>query len=234
MAVIGPFIAASACVPVLNAGTPQPVQVVPGEVSPGDIALLRVAKGGFKGIEGLSVTINNRPATVTGVVDANTIQVVVPDLPPGEFSVVMSRKGDVIAQGTATIAHAPMERIFLRLEGDSVSFVKTRPYNGAYEPEAGRGRRISYDLVTRNGALLYTAAIRHPATDTFEVYGAADPHRPRHLPATEPYSFAIKIPYMREAAILRIYDAPDGVDLDTAQGRAARRLIGEIEMGGRR
>lgn len=225
---------AAACAGIVRAGPPAAVHVLPYEVSPGDIALLRLDKANLKDTAGVAVVFEQRPASIVRLVDPNTIEVVVPDLTPGDARVIVSRNGDVVGEGKAAILPAPMVRVFLRMEGDSVSVARTRPYNGHYDPRAERGRRLSYDLVTQDGELLYTSAVRHPATDAFEVYGAADSLRGRRLPAVAPYFFAIKIPFTQGPAVLRIYEAAEGADLDSAEGRASRRLMREIEMGARR
>ncbi len=216
------------------AGPQTALQIIPSEIEPGGTALIRIENAKLKDAAEVAVTFADKPASVVRLVDSETIQVVVPDLPPGDARVFVSRGGQVMGEGKASILPAPMVRVFLRMEGDSVSVARTRPYNGHYDPTARRGRRLSFDLISGGGQLLYTSAISHPATGTFEVYGAADSLRSRHLPAVEPYFFAIKLPYTPEPAILRIYEAAEGADLDTAEGRRERRLVTEIEMGERR
>lgn len=192
---------------------------------------MRVEKANFKEIEEVSVTFGERAASVMRIVDRITIEVVVPSLPPGEVEVVVRLKGAVIGTGRAAIAPAPMMRVFFQMTGDSIALRKIRPFNGRYDRSVQKGRRLSYDVVAPDGELLFTAAIAHPATGTIEIYGPPDERRPRRLPAAEPYRFAVKIPYTESRVALRIYDVPDGLDIDTARGRAQRRLIREVEIG---
>jgi hypothetical protein len=89
---------------------------------------------------------------------------------------------------------------------------------------------LSYDVISEHGQLLYTGAIPHPATGTYEVFGPAGSPSPHRVPAEEPYRFAIKIPYSPSTTIVKLYEAAPGVDLATDKGRAARRLIKEFEV----
>jgi hypothetical protein len=209
---------------------PRSIQVTPDEACPGQTVLLRAENAAFKDADAISVTIGDQSAPVVRIVDPQTVEVMIPKLSPGKARIRLEYAGKAAGEGTITIIPSPLRRLFLRMERDSVIVERTRPYNGEYDRDAAGGRRLSYDVISERGQLLYTGAIRHPAAGTIEVFGSPKDRSPRRIPAQEPFPFIIKIPYSPGRTVVKLYEVPDGVDLSTAEGRGARRLIREIEV----
>jgi hypothetical protein len=208
-----------------------PIRVTPRHAWPGQTVLLGVQKAAFQDAGAVRVTIADRSAPVVRVVDSKTVEVMVPDLPPGGAPVRIKYPTKTVGRGTITIVPAPMRRVFLRMENDTVTVESVQPYNGEYDRSAAQGRRLSYDVFSHSGRFLYTAAIPHPSTGTFEVFGPAGSQSPRRVPAREPYLFVIKIPQSPGETVVKLYDTGEGMDLSNGKDRAARRLVKEIRIG---
>jgi hypothetical protein len=206
------------------------LQVTPDEACVGQTVLLRVTKAGFEDIQAIDVTIAGQIAPVVRILDPETIEVMVPVVPIGKAPIQLSYHSKPLAMGAVMIIPAPMRRIFLRMERDSVTVERTSPYYGQYDRNATTGRRLSFDVISEKGQLLYTGAMPHPVTGTYEVFGPAGSPYPHRVPAEEPYRFMIKIPYSPGTTIVRVYEVPAGVDLSSDTGRQARRLINEFEV----
>lgn len=208
-----------------------PIRVTPRHAWPGQTVLLGVQKAAFQDAGGVRVTVADRPAPVVRVLDSKTVEVMVPDLPPGGAPVRIKNPTKTVGRGTITIVPAPMRRVFLRMENDTVAVEGLEPYNGEYGRGAAHGRRLSYDVVNDRGRFLYTRAIAHPSTGTVEVFGPEGAPSPRRYPVQEPYRFAIKIPYSPGTTVVKLYDVSEGVDLSTREGRAQRTLVKEFTIG---
>jgi len=207
------------------------IRVSPGQVCPGQTVLLRVGIASFRDPAGISVTIGDRIAPVVRLVDLRTVEVLVPKLPRGKADIELEYKQDTWAKGIVTIVPPPLRRVFLRMENDStVTVERVRPFNGKYDRSATRGRRISYDVISGRGQLRYTAAVPHPDSGTVEVFGPPGDESPFRVRARAPYRFMIKLPYSKDDLLVKIYEARDGVDLLTPEGRRARRLIKEFTV----
>lgn len=209
---------------------PEPVEISPGEASPGQTVLVRVEKGRFEDRDRVGVVFGVDPGVVVQIVDRRTLEVMVPRMAPGEVRVTVTYRGEPIAEGSVTILPSPMKRLFFQMEGDSVVLSRVRPYSGEFDPSAATGRRLSYDVLSSAGELIYTGAIPHPATQTFEVFGPDDRSSPRRVRAREPYSFLLKVPYEPGDLVVRLFDVAPGIDLSTEDGRALRRAIAEFKV----
>jgi len=209
-----------------------PVRVIPNKACPGQTVLLRAESAGFTNTRNIRVAIGDRIAPVVRIVDSVTVEVMIPELDPGEVPIQIQYMRTTLGSATVEITAPPLRRIFLRMENDTVTVERVRPFTGEYDNAATSGRRLSYDVTSARGRLLYTGAIPHPATATFEVFGSAGRSSPIRVPAPEPYHFMIKIPYSSNTILVKLYEVPDSLDLATERGRAARTLIKEIEVTG--
>ncbi len=206
------------------------MQVMPDGAAPGQTVLLRIDKPLFKDVSEITVRFGTQAAPVARIVDERTIEVGVPPLDPGVVAVIVELAGKRVGEGEAKIGPCPMKRLFFSMSADSITLVSISPFTGQFDRNANRGRRLSYDVFSAGGQMVYTGAIRHPAFQTVEVPAGGDDAAWRRIPNTEPYWFALKIPNTPGRTVVRIYEVAEGIDLSTAKGRAARSLLGEFQI----
>jgi hypothetical protein len=84
--------------------------------------------------------------------------------------------------------------------------------------------------VARHGRLVATGVLPHPLLgrrEVFEPQGVLHGVRP---PASA--TFRLRIPAVEGGGVVRFFEFEPGTDLSTAGGRAARRPVSEVEIGG--
>jgi hypothetical protein len=120
----------------------------------------------------------------------------------------------------------------LSLTGERVELVSSRGAAGLDRPsrETPVGMGLSYDVVTREGVVVATGTLPHPMRGRREVF---DPEGTmRGAPAPKSATFTLRIPAVPKGSVARFYEVEPGTDLATAEGRAKRRLLSEVELGG--
>ncbi|UCG53433.1 MAG: IPT/TIG domain-containing protein [Candidatus Latescibacterota bacterium] len=228
----GVFVAVLVAVCIGSIGCSKPIKVGPEESVPGQVVDLSIEGADFEKVEDIEVTFARRPAPVVRVIDQTTVEVMVPPLEPGEVEIVVKKAGRQIGKAKTKIRPSPLRRVFFTMQDGRIELKRVRPYTGHMDRVASRGRRLSYDVLTEDGRLLYTGAIRHPEGGQFEVFGHPKPPKKRRGPVRVEGSipFSIKIPYSEGKTIVRLYDVEKGVDLTDPRARDERRLITEFTV----
>jgi hypothetical protein len=131
-----------------------------------------------------------------------------------------------------TVLAPPARQLVLAMTGKRIDLITSRGASGLDRPsrELPGRRGLAYDVVTRDGRLVATGVIPHPLARRLEVFEPEGRLRGAPAPASE--TFTLRIPAVPEGSVVRFYEYDAGTKLDTAAGRAARRLVSEIRVGG--
>jgi hypothetical protein len=208
----------------------EPVEVTPAEGPPGTTAVVRVP--GLEEIakEAVEVSVGDRPAAVLAVDARAGVEFLVPEHPPGAAEVAVRIDGRAVGRVPFTVRPSPARQLVLAMSGEEIELVASRGAVSLDRPsrELPSRRALSYDVVTSDGRLVATGVIPHPLADRREVLEPDGTLRG----APEPVSatFTLRIPSVPRGGVVRFYEVEPGTDPESAEGRAARRLISEIRV----
>jgi hypothetical protein len=210
-----------------------PPQVVPDAGAPGTSAVVRVPglEPGTKP-EAVAVTVGGQPATVSRVEAPAGIEFLVPERAPGPAEVAVRLGGRDAGQVPFTVLAAPARQLLLTMTGERIELVADRGAASLDRPsrELPGRRGLAYDVVARDGRLIATGVVPHPLDGRREVHEAEGVLHGVRPPASA--SFRLRIPALPQGGVVRFFELEPGTDLATAAGRAARRLLAEVQIGG--
>ena len=216
--------------------TSASLQFDPSSARPGTSVVAQSNGRVFSKAQGETILINRQSVTPEEVIGPTEATFIVPSVSSGKQTVrVVDRDGKELGKGQLDILPSSSLRLLLTMKDGRIQLVNSKPTEGSYtENRAEQGPRVSYDVLTPEGGLLFTGAIAHPTREAHELFDEPQPGQRtiRREPVHGDATFVVKIPNVEGPAIVRFYDVQADVDLGTAQGRAGRKLIGEIKVGG--
>jgi hypothetical protein len=222
--------AAGACRP---RGAKEVMEVAPAEAAPGEAAVVRVPglEPGAKA-ESVDVEVGGKAATVLRVEAPTEIEFLVPEREAGPAEVAVKIAGREVGRVPFSVLPAPARQLVLSLSEGRVQVVSSRGASGLDRPsrEIPVGRGLSYDVVTPEGRLVATGTIPHPLSGRREIFEPEG--KMRGAPAPKSATFTLRIPAVPKGSVVRFYEVEPGKDLATPEGRASRRLLSEVEVGG--
>jgi hypothetical protein len=212
---------------------PRVTEVAPDEGAPGASAVLRVSTlaPGTRP-EAVEVTVGGLPATVLRVEASIGVEFLVPDRAPGPAEVAVSVSGRDAGRVGFTVLAAPARQLVLAMTGERIELLSSRGATGLDRPSRELPGRhgLAYDVVERDGRLVATGILPHPLLGRREVLEPAGVLHGVRPPASA--TFTLRIPAIKPGAVVRFFEFQPGTDLATAEGRATRRLISEVGIGG--
>jgi hypothetical protein len=212
---------------------PRATEIAPEEGPPGASAVVRVTRlAPDTKSEALEVTVDGQPATVLRVEPTVGVEFLIPDRAPGPVEVALRVSGRNAGQVRFTVLAPPARQLVLTMTGERIALVSSRGASGLDRPsrELPSRRGLAYDVVARDGRLVATGTLPHPLLgrrEVFEPEGVLHGVRP---PASA--TFTLRIPAFQGGGVVRFFEFEPGTELSTPQGRAARRLVSEVEIGG--
>lgn len=215
------------CIP--EEGPAPEAGISPGSAAPGETVRVVLASASPSKGEQTAIEIGEQVAKVARVISESELEVLVPSLPAGQVKVVAREGQQVVGEGNLTVLAPTSKSLVLSFQDDKVALLATAPAGGGWwEAVDEGGRRLSFDVLSEQGGLVFTGAVNHPTLGRIEVFEGSEPRQIHAAPVPTAAVFAIKVPSIPGAATVRIYDVEAGVDLSTAEGRAARRFLSEI------
>ena len=213
----------------------RPPEVNPDQAPPGASVVVS-APGlavGAKPDE-IKVTVGGRPAAVARVEAGTGIEFVVPELEPGVTEVAVEWRGRSLGRASFRVTASPARQLVLSMTGQAITLVSERGATGLGRPsrEAGSRRDLAYDVVGPDGRLIATGTVPHPLRGRRELFEQDGSMRGAPEPASG--TFRLRIPTPPAGSVVRFFEFEPGTDLRTAEGRAARRAISEVRVGGGR
>lgn len=208
-------------------------EIFPAQAAPGSTAVVR-AEGldAEREKEAVRVRVGDQPALVIRVVPGVGVEFLVPELQPGPAAVKVEAYGKAAATATLTIVPPPARQLVLGMTGDLVELVSDRGAASFARPsrEVPVRRGLAYDVLNAQGVLVATGVIEHPRAGRLEVHD--EEGGLRGAPEPDSATFTLRIPAVPGGGTLRLYDVEPQIDVMTDEGRAERRLVSEIELGG--
>lgn len=215
-------------------GPRQPLELAPPEAAaPGEAVVVRVPglELGPK-VETVKVTVSGRAATVLRVEPPIGIEFLFPDLEAGPAEVVVTIAGRKVGRAPFRVLPAPARQLVLSLADGRVQLISNRGASGLDRPsrELPVGPGLSYDVVTSDGRLIATGTLPHPLSGRREVFEPGGTLRGAPVPKSA--TFTLRIPAVPKGSVVRFYEVQPGTDLTTPEGRAKRRLLSTVQLGG--
>lgn len=205
------------------------VDVAPTAASPGETVRLVADQSSLLDAAQTTVLIGDQPSTIVRAISGTELEVIVPPVAPGVTSVVVRAGGQDVATGNLDILAPVAVGLVLSFENDKVALVSTSATGGGWwESGKSGGRRLSFDVLSAQGGLVFTGAINHPTLGRLEVFEDPGPGLMRGAPQPRSATFAIKIPNVAGAKTVRFFDVEPGVDLGTPEGREARTFLNDV------
>ena len=204
------------------------LMVLPAQAAPGQTVHVSYREPAFTKRDTIDVTFGDKRGHVVKIINQSTIEVLVPRLRAGTVTVTVRTDRGVLGTATLKVIHPPLLRIFVSTSGGRLAVDRIQPYTGSLGESAAGGLRLSYDVVTDSGDLLYTAAIRHPATAEMESFD--EDGNIRRIPSLGFAPIVIKIPYVESSFRLQLFEADPGLNLMDPKDRDERRLLQEFTI----
>jgi hypothetical protein len=208
-------------------------EVAPGEGAPGTTAVVRVPglEPGTKA-DAVVVTVGGQPATVLRVEAGAGIEFLVPERAAGPAEIAVQIGDRPAGRVPFVVRAAPARQLVLSWSGDRITLVSNRGASGLGRAsrESGARRDLAYDVVAPDGRLIATGTVPHPIhgrRELFEPEGTM-----RGAPEPSAATFGLRIPAVPAGSVVRFFEFEPGTDLGTAEGRAARRPVSEVGIGG--
>ncbi len=212
------------------------ISVTPAKSAPGETILLARSQGKFDRTTGLQVTFGKTVATVIGVNDLGHLEVLVPMAigmaEQGSTTISLTENGKSVGRVAFEIQPATAKQLILEMNTDGrLRLVSDKPYGGGYDQQfSTRTFQLSYDIMAANGNLLFSASIAHPVKERAEVFENPEGSGIHREGKESPSVFPVKIPNLKEAVVIRFYEASARMDLTTPEGRRGRKFLSEIKL----
>ncbi len=207
--------------------------VSPAKGSPGETVLIAKPQGKFgSSTKGLQVTFGKTPATVIGTDPQGNLRVLVPMGAEGGTSVSVSENGQSAGKAAFEMLPPTGRQLVLQMDpSGKLEMLSSKPYGGGHDSGfSTRTFQLSYDLLSADGNLLFSASISHPVKERMEVFERPDGAQIHREAKVSPSVFPVKIPNLRQAVLIRFYEAERGMDLTTEAGRRERKFLQEIKL----
>lgn len=208
-------------------------RIVPEAVAPGGTAVIQPPRlEAETKLEAVRVLVGQQPATVLNLAPEVGIAFLVPALEPGEVEVTVEIGGSTVGTTRLTVKPSPARHLVLTMTGDEIALVSDRGASGLAQPnrEIPEGPALSYDVLSAEGVLVSTGVLSHPLHGRREIFG--EDGTMRGAPVPDSATFTLRIQALPAGGSIRFYEAEPGADLSTETGRATRRQISTIEIGG--
>ena len=229
-ALVGGLLLAVVVTACRSSGT---VDISPSSAAPGSTVVVRVPglQPGSKP-ETVAVSVGDKAATVERVDPRAGVEFLVPDHGPGPAPVTVKIAGRQMARATLDVRPAPAQQLVLSLTDGQVSLISSRGATHLDRPSRETPVRtgLAYDVWTPDGRLVATGTLPHPLLGRREVF---EPDKTMHgAAAGKTATFTLRIPAVPKESVVRFYEFAPGTDLSTLAGRASRRFLSEIKVGG--
>ncbi len=212
-------------------GGGEQLTVSPAKGSPGATVFLARGEGSFEKTEGLQVNFGKMPASILGTDGMGHLQVMVPMLDAGQISISVLENGKSIGSAAFEVMPAAARQLILQMNSDGkLDLMSAKPVASDYDRTYAMSvEQLSYDVLSADGNLLFSASIAHPIKQRKEVFENPEGVVHREKQAS-PAVFAVKIPNLAEAVVVRFYEAPANADLTDPAIRQNRKLLSEIKL----
>ncbi len=217
-------------------GSEPSMIVEPAGASPGMIVRVSGNKPLFRDSQTAKVEFGGQPASVARVVSDTEAEVLVPQVPPGKTTIgVSSGSSGGKDSASFTILPARAQQLVLKMTGGQIELVAVHPTSG--EP-SGRGElggeaQLSFDVLNKEGSVVYTGIIPHPAQQGMEVFDGPDAKaaviRREEMDQHE-ITFALKVPKLAAETTIKFFEAPPSVNIQDARGRESRKFLSEVKV----
>lgn len=213
-------------------GPPASLTVFPTFVLPGGLVHAALPGGEFATREDLRVTIGGEPAAILRVVDDDSLDIIVPIIPPDSVTLVLRDKDGVFATGDLRVGPSATVLIVLAVT-DSVHVLRTlpstdRPTRDVPSSEA----RLSFDVISLGGTLLHSCSVLDPTRALGEALVPATPDQVTlgRGGLSVDGTVGIRVPRFSGTVTLVSYRVAPGLDIRTQEGRAQRTLINQAAL----
>lgn len=200
---------------------------------PGGTVLVRVSSTDLTRRPELKATIAGRP-TLIRVIDSSRLLITVPDLDPGAADIVLLDGDRVVGKASITIEDTFARTLVFSTDGSAITMRETkRSVDPPTRNVRSGGPRLSFDLVSPQGVVVYSGSIRHPNETGGEVFNFSATTPITSIARTAPpdtVRFSIRTPTPAAGATLRFYRVPAGLDISTDEGRAQRVFVQEVQL----
>ena len=160
-----------------NGGLNIELSIVPSKGSPGETVLLVMPQSEFDSLEMLLVSFGETPATIIRADKRGNLLVLVSMGAEGKTSVSLSKNGQKVGKSAFEILPPTARQLVLQLDesGGNMEMLSDQPYGGGYSRGFSTPTfQLSYDLMSDNGNLLFSASVPNPAKQGMEVFENPD------------------------------------------------------------
>ena len=163
------------------------------------------------------------------------IEVIVPMIPAGESSLSIYQGQNLLGRGTMEVRESATRLLTISFDRNGIALLHESPGTGAPTGHArSRQPRLSFDLISAQGAVVYSGTIIDPMEASGEVLTQAPvPGGPAQIGRSVAEASGVifvEVPTPPGPVSLKVYRAAASVDLFTTEGRAQRQLIGTLEV----
>jgi hypothetical protein len=163
------------------------------------------------------------------------VEVVVPALPAGENTVSVFQGQRRLGRGRLNVLDAATRQLAIAYGREGFTLLRSTPAAG---PPTGHVRsrqpRLSFDLINAQGAVVYSGTVVDPSQVPGEVLtqatSAGGPAWIGRGGTEQEGLILIRVPTPPGPVTLKVYRAPEKLDLFTTDGRAGRRLVSTLEV----
>ena len=206
--------------------------VSPNKSHPSEIIYLNLINDKLDSSKDLKLMIGEQCAEILDVNEEGQIAALTPMLKTGNQKVVLFRKTKVLGTTQLHVQEPLATQLLLEMnEQGNTRVIRKKASSGLYTTGfADKHFQLSYDIFSKNGSLLYSASIPHPMKERIEVYDSPKEGGMFQSDSPKQVTFPLKIPNIKEAALIKLYESPSRLDLTNADQRKERKQISEIEL----
>ncbi|HEV8272481.1 MAG TPA: IPT/TIG domain-containing protein [Chitinophagaceae bacterium] len=209
---------------------PDSISLSQSSARPGETILINTGKRTISDKNKISVTFNEITSQVISLEDS-LVEVMVPELQPGEAKINISVDKKSIGNSSITIKeHSTRKLIFMINPEGKVEKIGEKLSNDEIaSPDLTAGNKIAYDLVDANQQILASGLVPNPLGG-MEVFD--DPQKKifREKAGHMGGTFTINVPNIKGGMKLRIYDVQLPGDANNQQFLERKKLITEIDI----
>ena len=207
------------------------LRVLPEGARPGILVTVAASQPAFPDGAKTRVELGGQPAQLVRWISPTEVEVLVPNVAAGTARMEVSG-GKATSSTQFEVLPAAAQELVLKMADGKLELIAARPTGDEPDTISPSGEpQLSYDVVTPEGAVVFTGAIRHPTQASREVFDGSSAEKailrrePPHAAAAS--VFALKVPALPGATV-RLYESAAGTNLRDARSRDTRKLVGEI------
>jgi hypothetical protein len=197
---------------------------------PGETILINTGKRSVADKNKINVTFNEITSQVVSVQDS-LVEVMVPELQPGEAKINIRIDKETIGNSSITIKeHSTRKLIFMISHEGKVEKIGEKLSNDEIaSPDMAAGSKIAYDLLDGNQQILASGLIANPLGG-MEIFDDPQKKIYREKAAHMGGSFTINVPNIKGGMKLRLFDVQLPGDANNEKFLERKKLIAEIDV----